>query len=506
MRTDKGKPIYFNFIVQFTGLRGVYLKVARKVARNSIYKVLGVLTGSISGLLLSIYLARTLRPEQFGIYSLALSVGMISVALSNMGIDGAVVRYTSYFHGKGNLKALRGHFRYFLRIKSVLALTISLILIFLSKELALFFNNEMLTLPFVFAGLSVLFASLMNTFNSFFAGLQDFKYVFIKQVTYESGRWVFIVPLSYLFLATGAMAGIASAYLLTFIALVFIALYRFREFLIGEAEERGERVTAFMGYMTIAGISGIVFTYVDSIMIGYFIDTTHVGFYRVGYTIVFAVIGLLTMANVLFPVFTQLEGEDLLNAIRRLLRYTSAIAFPSAFALAFLSGNIIRVIYRADFAPASVPMAILSLILIPASFNFLSGVFNAKEVPQYTALVVTLSMILNVILNYFLIQIAGIAGAAIATSISRTFAIILTIYLLYRVLKLKIPVLTILKPALCSIAMLILLALFPKPGSLPTGLIEVGTAFIFYTILLFAIRGLTLDDIRYLMRAFDLRG
>ncbi len=478
------------------------MEVAKRVAKNTLYKTATLVVGNISGLFLAIALARILKPEQFGIYSLALSICMLAIALANLGVDGAVVRYTAFHIGKDNLKKVRGHFRYFLRVKLILSLAVSVVLVVLSGHLASFFGDERLTLLLVFAGFVVFSASLTNFFKAFFRGLQDFKYNFVGQTIYEFSRWLFVLPLAYVFLSVGALFGYILAYVISFMVLLVILVRKYGDFVFGKAEKADEKVVTFMGFMTIARISGIIYVYVDSIMIGYLLTTTDVGYYRAAYTIVFAIVGLLTMADVLLPVFTQLDGRDLKNAINRIAKYTSAIAFPAAFGLAYLSPGVIKVVYGAEYLSASLPLSILSLVLIPASFNYLLTIFNAKERPEYSAYIISVSMLLNVVLNYVLIKLVGISGAALATSISRAFTIMFAVYLLYRVFDLKVPAKVYFKPMVCSLLMLFLLTLLPIPGSLVTSILEIAIAVLFYFTILFAVKGLSMEDIRYLINLF----
>jgi len=477
------------------------LDVAKRVARNAIYRTAALIIGNASGLFLTVYLARLLKPEQFGIYSLTLSIAMLAIAFANLGIDGAVVRYIAYHAGKQDLRKVRGHFRYFLRIKLLLITMVSALMVLFSDGAAALFRNSALAKPLVISGFLVLFASIMSFFNSFFVGLQEFKFVFLRQTVYEVSRWIFVIPLATLFLAAGAVGGVALAYLVTLLLLAFMVLRRYGEYVFGEADARDENVRVFMGFMTIASISGIIYAYVDSLMVGYFIGATDVGYYRAAFTIVFAIVGILGMADVLFPAFTQLGGNDLSNAVNRLAKYTSAIAFPAAVGLAFLSEGIIKVVYGTGYLAAAQPMVILSFVLIPASFNYLLTVFGAKEMPQYSAYIITVSMLLNVVLNYFLINAMGISGAALATLISRVFSIVLGMYLLYRVLGLGVPIRVSAKPAVCSMIMLAVLVILPPPESLIFGLVEVVLAALVYLILLFVVRGITREDVRYIARA-----
>ncbi len=472
--------------------------MARKVARNALYNSSALVVGNISGLSLTIILARILKPENFGIYSLVLSVAMLAIAFSNLGIDGAVIRYTAYYIGKNDLKKVRGHLYYFFKIKFFLALIIAAILITSAKELASVFRDERLAIPFMIAGGIVFFASLANFFKSFFIGLQEFRYYFLKQSIYELFRWVFGLPLAFVFLASGALAGYSIAHLIAFLFLSFIVFSRYEKLIRGERSEPDRSSRKFIGFMTIASVSGITYTYIDSVMIGYLLNSTEVGFYRASYTIIFAIVGLISsLSMVLFPTFTQMSNRDIMLALKRLNKYVSIIAFPAAAGLFFLSEELIRIVYGIDYLNAIPAMIVLSFALIPGAFNYLGTIFNSKERPDVSAAVITVSMILNVMLNYFFILSMGIVGAALATVISRFFLVIAIVLLLWKTFGIKTDFFVTVKPIFSSLVMLGFLVLLPKPESLAIGIIEVISAILLYFGLLFLTKGLTREDLRY---------
>lgn len=466
------------------------------------YRTASLIVGNLSGLFLTVILARILKPEQFGIYSLTLSICSLALAFADLGIDGAVVRYTAYHIGKGNLEKVRGHFRYFLKIKFILAFVVSAMLILFSRTFASFFGDGKLTLPFVFAGLVVLSASFTDLLNAFFVGLQEFKYSLLRQICYEFSRWVLILPLSILFLAPGAVAGYSLAHLIAGIVLFIVLLRRYNNLVFGRAESVDEKVLSYIGLVTIAGLSGIIYANIDSIMIGYLLTPTDVGYYKAAYTIVFAIAGLLSIGNVFLPIFTQLEGKNLNLVLNRLAKYTSVVIFPLVFILLYFSEEIIRVIYGAEYLNATSAMFLLSFVLIPSAFGYLGLVFLAKELPQYPAYIKILSMILNVILNYFLILAMGIKGAALATVISRFFSEISIIILLHKILKLNVSFNTALKTFIAALIMFSALCLMPEPNSIFLGVAELCIAGVVYLLIVFSTGILNIDDIRYFSKLF----
>ena len=206
----------------------------------------------------------------------------------------------------------------------------------------------------------------------------------------------------------------------------------------------------------------------------------------------------------MFPVFTQLEGSDLKKAFIRIFKYNIILLFPLSFGLIFLSEPIIRLVYGVEFLPAVLPMSILSLLVISSTSDFLRMVFQTKEKPEYPAMIVIISMVLNIILNYFLIIRFGIIGAAMATVISRFFNFVSLGFLSGRILNISPDASSIYKPLIASTTMLLLLYFIPKPKTLLIGLIEFIFTGIIYLVVLFSIKGIDKNDLEYVGRVFGL--
>lgn len=477
------------------------MEIARRIAKNTAYNTSALMVSSILGLLISILLARILKPEYFGIYSLALVIANISIAFATLGIRSALVRYIAYFDGKGNIKSIRWIFRYLLKFEFVLAFTISFILIISSVKLSEFFGSKKLIIPFAISGFIVLIAPFSNFLDSFFRGLQRFEYTFFKQVIYEISRLILVIYFALMFFATGALIGTVLSYFIVLVYLMLVLLLKYREYIFGEYEKSKAKIKSYVGFMTVARVSGIIYAYIDCVMIGYLLGATDVGYYRAAYTIVFAIIDFISsISGVLLPVFSQLSIRDINRSLEVLNRYVAIVTFPLAVILAWFSKNIILTIYGSQYLPAVNAMVILSFALIPGAFNYLISVINAKERADITASIVFTSMILNVILNYFLILHMNIAGAALATLISRIFVILFVIIVLYKIFGILPKIKVCLKPIISTLIILILMLILPEPKGLIVGFIEILMLLSVYFSSLFIIKGLNKDDIIYLIK------
>ena len=479
------------------------VELARKVLKNSFFSSSSALIRGIGGFLFSVVIARILTPEQFGIYALAISVCFFIMQM-DFGIGYSAIRYLAASERDEHLA--RGYFKFFFKLRIALGLIYAILLIVLADFLAFHvFKKPEMSLPLKILAFFFLFFFLSDFLDCCFQAFQNFKYPAIRHAINESLKFALVIPLALVFF-NGIFVGLALASTLTFILMFSFFRRRYSRLFKGAAKKiETKRVLRFMGFVSIGAISGVVFSYVDMIMLGIFLPAEYAGYYKAATNIVFGIAGLTGIAGVLFPVFTQLEGESLEDAFKKVFRYASILSFPFAVCIAYFSPQIVSVIYGADYLPASLPLLILSPIIIFNATNFFGVLFGGKEKPEYNTAVSITSMVMNVLLNYILILSFGMVGAAIATTMSRFFNIVASGVISWKKLRIYPEVGSIYKPAISSFAIFLFLYFLPHPKTIIFGIFEFFLAIILYFILMFLIRGIEIDDFRYIKLIFGSR-
>ena len=236
-------------------------------------------------------------------------------------------------------------------------------------------------------------------------------------------------------------------------------------------------------------------------MIGILLPVEYVGYYRSAYNIVGAIAGFVSIPAVLFPVFVQLEGKDLKRAFDRAFKYSAIISFPVVFGLMALSKELIKLVYGVEYLKAVPVLTVLSLLILRSSLGFWGVIFNAKEKPEYPVYVTFIAMIMNIVLNYFLILKWGIVGASIATIISNVFSWLSLAILSKRMFGIFFKVDHLVKPLSAGFVIFIILRIL-KFEDLLIEIIYVSICIGIYFLLLFALGEITLDDFEYLKNIF----
>lgn len=482
---------------------------AKLIVKNSFWNFFTASIAKLGGLVFTIIVARILQPELFGLYSLAMSVMLIALTFSDLGINATLIKYLSEY--SKNSKKASGYFAYLIKIKIGLTALFAAGLLVLAYPLSNYvFHKPELFLLLVLSSAYLAFLTFVSFFESIFYAMQKIKYVAAKEVFYQILRVSLAVIGIYLFSdkVFGTIAGIMAASILSLILLIILAVRNYSYLYKNSGpikKEEKSKVFRFLFYLTLSSITSVFFFNIDTVLLGIFVQSEFIGYYRAAFTIIGAVNGLLAITNLLLPIFVKLNGERLERAFNKILEYSAMISFPAAFGIILVSKPFITAIYGSSYAQAAIPLYILSLIIIESSLSSpFVWLFAAKEKPEISTRVLVIATVLNIVLNtafilYFIQfgMIYAVIGAAAATVISRYFNLIALARLSKKSIGLTGRSRVIAKPFLASLAMVALVLLFRQfiPLSWPFSIAEIFIAAAAYLAMLLAIKALRKEDI-----------
>jgi stage V sporulation protein B len=487
--------------------------LSKLLFKNLSFNLLEKVVSKVLSLVFMIVLARALQPELFGTYSLVISVVGIFLTFADLGINAALIRYVSA-NVKKKEKAAE-YMSYLLKLKLILSFGISLLLILISKPLAVYvFHNPQLSFLFIISAIFLLTMSLIDFFSSLFYSFNKFIYFPIKETIFQGTRIILLFVV--IFFLTKTVANVlwsliaanivVLAFVLSIVKKNYSFLFKGKTKL---SKENRKGILLYIFYLTISNLSVAFFSYIDTIMLGIFVDPIYVGFYRAAYSTAAAISGLMGITSVLFPVFSQLGKKRSEYTFKKIFHYSALLSFPAAFGLAIISSPFIGLLYGKEYLPSVLPLYILSSLVITSTVNLYPAFLTAKEKPKWPAQMMVLSTILNVILNYVLIKLFlsisplyATFGAAAATSASNFFFYFSLLIISKKKLKLKIDSSSVYKPLIASVVMSIFLLLFNYFFGLiwPIVLIELILGAIIYFVTMILIKGIKQEDFDLIKR------
>jgi len=175
---------------------------------------------------------------------------------------------------------------------------------------------------------------------------------------------------------------------------------------------------------------------IDLLLINLFLNPIAVGFY---YAAARLAEGIWLLSNsaatVLFPkVASERNEKDLREFTPKVCRSVFFITLMLVVILFFFSEFVITLFYTKDFSESVRPFQILLFgTLAISAWRILGNDLSARGKPMINTYLIAFSVALNIILNIVWIPERGIAGAALATTISYSFLFLASLFIYARI-------------------------------------------------------------------------
>ena len=418
------------------------------------------LSSLLLGLILSVYIARVLGDVDFGQFSFAIAFVSLFAIFSDLGYNTLIIREVARDKSKANAY-----------LNNVLSLRILLcFFIYIMIILSVNFLNypfESKNLVYVF-GASVLIDSLADVFNVLFRAFEKMEYEATTAVYYSLAKisiGLLVLHLGYGLLSLG----------LVFIILSIFRFYRLfsickKSFLNPKLRfdlEFWKRTLIIALPFSMTGISLLIYTRTDTVMLSYMKGDAAVGWYNAAYNLIlsFKPIPQIFM-NTLFPLMAGsfLTSKDMFNEICEIsFKFLILLGLPLTMGIFMLSDKIIYLIYGYQFSNSIIALRILSfdIILFFIWTHLAFVLINIDRQKLWLFAAITTAFI-NIILNLYLIPSYSYIGSSVATIISEMLCIIILLFFIFRKTKLSLDYNSMLKIAISTMMMMIFIYAFKE--------------------------------------------
>jgi stage V sporulation protein B len=470
----------------------------------------------LMGFIVQLGLPRFLSPTEYGRYSLAMSfVSVVNNVLIAATVQSVAKRVSE------NAALAPARLRQGLLIQLVIGLVLSGALIFSAPWLSgLGYSQELTPLLRVVALVPLfyaVYAALVGSLN----GRQLFKRQAMLDMTFSTMRTFGILGSAVLGLgALGSVSGFTSAAgAILLIALVTVGL-----------GARGPGLALGTWFQFMLPVVFFQLTLNGMLLLDVWVlqptaselgmaqglamdvaahqATDLVGLYKAGQN--FALVPyqlILSVTFIVFPLVSRATAEgDLVTArahIAGALRFSILVLFALAAPIGGSAEALIRMAYPA-YLGAAAPLSVLVWgQLALALFVIIATVLSGAGRPGITVLVGAVGLAITLLANRLLVQRVGLDGpvlraAALATSLGTSTALVLGALALKRVLGASLPVLTLLRAALCGAGAFALARALPQHKALFAPLLLVVSG-LFYIALLVVTRELKRPDLDALL-------
>jgi len=403
---------------------------ARKIAKNTTVLLISQIISYLLSFFYTIYTARYLGVEGFGILSLALAITGIFGILMDIGLTQLTVREVSR-----NKSLARKYLNNTITIKFILSLlTFGLIFIVVN---IIGYPQQTSDVVYIIT-LSIIIGAFSGIFNSIFQAYEKMEYQSIGVIISSILMFTGVILSIYYKLDILAFASI---YL---IASIIVLIYSFSIFFKNFFLPKIEFDTNFWKPIIkealpfgFAGIFVTIYYWIDSVMLSIMVGNEAVGFYNAAYRLIFVFLSFYAVyITAIFPVmsnFHENAKESLKLASNRSIKYMLIISIPISIGTTMLADKIIILIYGTAYLTSILALQILVWTLI---FMFVNGIcgnlLGAINKQTVMTKITAMAAVLNIGLNLVLIPAFSFIGAAIATVITEFAILPILIYILQK--------------------------------------------------------------------------
>jgi O-antigen/teichoic acid export membrane protein len=483
--------------------------IKSEILQSNIIVSSGKNISAVIALLFSVVMGRMLGPYDYGLFSFCMVVVSFSLIFTNLGINMTLTRFISSSIGQNEFFKAGGIVRLLFKYKVFLTILISFIILLFPDYLAanIFNKPEAANIVF-FAGFVLIFHSFFDFFYDFFLGVKNFYTYSIIHVSQQFFKFIFATILVYLgFGVTGAIYALFISYILILVYVIFTIKSK-HNFVFSSKKIKTKKKALFnFGiWVFLSTVVGGAYGIVDQVMISMLLGVTDIGYYRISVSWMFAITYLLPIsAYAMYPYFSSSQDKKILaSMVQKSIKYAAMFVFPAAFLLSAFSTIFIQFLYGENFLEAGSILRILSFVAIPLMMTILIATFfSGIKRPDVVGKITSILILLNVLLNYFMIPLYGAEGAAIATLISKSLELAILLWVLRVVIKIKFSVSNLWRPLVSALGGYLLISLFSFHSIIES--LFFGIVFVIvYSLLMYIVGGIAEEELNYLRKGFQL--
>jgi len=369
------------------------------------------------GLLVGVWVARYLGPEQFGLLNYAMAIVALFGAVASLGLNGIVVH--DLVKEPETANETLGTTFLLQAVGGLLAFGLAVVAISFARP-----NDSLAKLVVAVLGFVMVFKST-EVVKYWFESQVKSKYV----VWVENGVFLIlaVVKVGLILMKAPLMAFVWAAFSEgTMVAAGLLGVYAWRGGVLNAWHIRYGRAKALLKDswpLILSSMTIMIYMRIDQIMLGQMLGDEAVGIYSAAVRIseVWYFIPMIILPS-LFPSIVAAKKQDEVlyrQRIRKSYDLMVLLAFAVAMPMTLLAKPFVLALFGVAYIDSATPLAVLmwSCVFVFFASAWAKGVL--AEGRQKVFLLYDLSSVsINIALNLILIPRYGVTGAAVATAVS----------------------------------------------------------------------------------------
>ena len=379
-----------------------------------------------------------------GIFNTCFTVLILTSVLAKIGLDTALVKYIAEFVAtdkKNQISKL-----YFISFSLIVisgAISGGVIYTFSERLSNLFFESKAYTQLFKIIGFTIIPFAIVQLNSEYYRG-------FKKITTYsilQNGTIYFIILIFIMFITAKEQQIENIIYFLFFTSTFLMLLstfFIFKSNLNLSANNKGQllgigkrKLISVSIPMLFSNSLFLIMNWTDTLMLSAFHGEDAVGIYNIALKIAsLNTIALIAINSIASPKFSEIYSSEGGRRFRRIVQQTTLltclISLPVFIVILAFPESILK-IFGHEFLAGKPALILLSVGQIVSAFSGSTMIIlNMTGREKIGRNILTITVILNIVINYILIPRYGIVGAAIATMSSTILWNLIAVIYIYK--------------------------------------------------------------------------
>lgn len=453
------------------------------------YFITKLMAGILSFIMISIY-TYMIDPAIYGNYSLIIGVINIIISMFIGWISSSSLRYYSNYENDKKTFYSNIFFEWIIMI--ITSIIVIIIIGSISKEVPIINYINFVLLLFIFTSTQDIFTSIIRAARK----TNFYFFIIVGQYIINIILFITLIKVFHIDIEAIFISSIISYAILTIISILYLKIYKY----ISYKSVSKEIQVKFLKYgLPMIGVWGVnwVLNYSDRYIIKLFFSSYEVGLYDIAAKLAENSINMLitslsmAMMPILIEKYNKFGKEEAELEHGKFLNCYLILIIPAVIGIILIREFIYNTLISREYISGMNTIICISISMFFLGFNqFMYKLWQLKEKTNKILLFMTISVIINIILNLIFIPKYGYISASVTTLIASAISTLLTIFSIKKDFKIMVNYKIILNSIISSSVMAVFLLIFSKyMKNLTLGVIILVIAIIIYFVVLILLIG-----------------
>lgn len=411
-----------------------------KTTKNTVITLIGNILNAIVVLILTVVVSRFLGPSKFGLFSVALTLYLVTYDLFGFGVEQGVVRFISVNLGKNDPSEALKYAKAAFKIRLLTSFLLILCAFFVSEPLAVgIFNDVRLVTLFRIVFLGQVFSLMMGLVVSILQAYQRFiSYSLLYGIT---GFVRLSITTILLLTNTATIENLLATFVFSTVVSFVIGLKLIPQKIISVKDTKDTFINMFnfSKWIVLWAVTASIHSKIDILLIAKILGDYQTGIYSAASRITLGIVWLNSaIAQVLTPKYSRYRSNDELKSF-----ISKGFLGISILLIIMLVGIILSpVLFPLIFGKLYLQsIQIFQLLMVGMIFFVLSTpsmvALSALGKSNIIGLISLCQVPIVLFGNLFLIPIYGITGSAVTSIFSNLFVFVVSLLYVFHITRKK---------------------------------------------------------------------